>query len=54
MRNVGASHKALAHQLQRTESSIFIDNVLRPLLVKDHQPFVMSIHDCVVTIESQT
>jgi len=49
----GKSHKDLAHNLQKTESDIFINAVLRPLLVKEHQPFILSIHDCIVCGESQ-
>ena len=42
------SHKDLSHMLQKTESGIFIDNVLRPLIVRNKMPHILSIHDCIV------
>lgn len=47
------SHKMLSHKLQTTESGIFIDNVLRPLLVNNHLPYILSIHDCIVCLKDQ-
>lgn len=42
------SHKKLAHKLQAVESGIFIDHVLRPLVVKAQEPFILSIHNSIV------
>jgi hypothetical protein len=46
-------YKDLPMQIQRLESSVFIDDALFKLIVNENKRFVMSIHDCLMCQQSE-